>query len=614
MDQLATGPIAYAATPVLESLADISTIMEGVVGHRINAAIDGWLLAAPDANPAMTEMLADRDRSPDRDLVPWAGEFVGKYLIGAIQVWRMSGDERLGRVIVATVTRLLAAQQPDGYLGPFNEDIRLVQRWDVWGHYHIMLALLMYHDSESGYQGNQAFMAAQKIGDLMHRFFVVDNHCMRNDNDTIGEMNHAMSHGAILLYQRTGLERYKELADWIENEWDDPEAGQYMSSALAAKPIHEFPGRRWESAHSWQAIAEFWFTTGSSRYRHAFEHIWWSILEGDRHNTGGFTSGEACQGNPYHQGAIETCCTMAWIALSIDMLRVTGDSRIADEVELSTLNGMIGSQHPSGRWYTYNTPMDGTKKASQHDIVFQARAGSPEFNCCSANATRGLGMIRQWALMSKGDGVTLNYYGPCTLRTVLPIGTAVHIEQETTYPLDNSVLIHVKPDQATNFPLSFRIPEWSKRTTVRLNGETIHTPDAGRYLTLDRTWRDGDTVQLDFDFRPHVWVGEGECAGKVSIYRGPVLLTYDPRYDEYDSDALPTLDLTSFTLRPYRWDEWLAPWMLVRLTDAYGKQVVLCDFASAGATGTTYKSWLPVRGGMTAAAFSRDEAVWCRTP
>src|SRR5205814_10153903 len=150
--------------------------------------------------------------------------------------------------------------------------------------------------------------------------------------------------------------------------------------------------------------------------------VWWSIVTLGRHNAGECSSGEQAQGNPYHQGAIETCCTIAWTALSVEMLRMTEDSIVADELELSTLNSVLGLHSPSGRWVTYSTPMDGTRKASAHDIVFQARAGSPELNCCSVNGARGLGMIGDWALMASGEGLLLNWYGPSTITARLVSG------------------------------------------------------------------------------------------------------------------------------------------------------------------------------------------------
>ena len=69
----------------------------GVLGQRIAANADNWLLRAPLANPGLLEMFRVRDRQPEPQLVPWAGEFVGKYLISAIQALRMtevSGAEK----------------------------------------------------------------------------------------------------------------------------------------------------------------------------------------------------------------------------------------------------------------------------------------------------------------------------------------------------------------------------------------------------------------------------------------------------------------------------------------------------------------------------------------
>ena len=68
-------------------------------------------------------------------------------------------------------------------------------------------------------------------------------------------------------------------------------------------------------------------------------------------------------------------------------------ANVADELELSLFNAILGAQHPYGRWCTYNTPMDGAREASAHTIVFQSRAGTPELNCCSVNGPRGLGLL-----------------------------------------------------------------------------------------------------------------------------------------------------------------------------------------------------------------------------
>ena len=47
----------------------------GVMGERVRANTDHWLVRAPAANPGLLAMFHLRDRKPVPNLVPWAGEF-----------------------------------------------------------------------------------------------------------------------------------------------------------------------------------------------------------------------------------------------------------------------------------------------------------------------------------------------------------------------------------------------------------------------------------------------------------------------------------------------------------------------------------------------------------
>jgi len=78
----------------------------------------------------------------------------------------------------------------------------------------------------------------------------------------------------------------------------------------------------------------------------------------------------------------------------------------------------------------------------------------------------------------------------------------------------------------------------------------------------------------------------------ASLYRGPILLAYDPRHNATDPERFPVLDAKTLKLRPVKARTWLKPWMLF---ETNGPKLRLCDFASAGAAGNTYKSWLPVK-------------------
>jgi uncharacterized protein len=588
---------------------------EGEVGRRLRANLENWELQAPDANPAMLRMLVDRDRLPDRKLLPWSGEFVGKYLCASLLSYRILRDPRQKELIGRVARGLMASQGADGYLGPFNAATRLTgKNWDIWGHYWAVRALLMYYDE---FGEAAARETANRAAGLLVRRFLDKDIALTNDGSS-GQMNYAVIHAFTMLYALERRPEYLAMARWIVKQWEQPGAGMYMSSALAGKEMFEFPGNRWESLHDFQGMAGMYRLTGEAPFGEAFTRIWNSILKGDRHNTGGFTSGEKTTGNPYDRHAIETCCTVAWIDLSTDMLKLGSDPLVADELELSTFNGGMGAQHPSGRWWTYNTPMDGEKKASAHDIVFQARAGSPELNCCSVNGPRTLGLLTEWAVLTGRGGkeIVLNYYGPAAFTLTTPGGRRLRISEETSYPADGAVKVRIGLDAPERFALLLRIPAWSARTKVAMagsGGAPMAGAIAGQYLTIDRAWKNNDAVDLELDMSPHFWAGERECGGLVSAYRGPILLTFDPAFNDMDPDKVPPMEAGAFgAARPAaRAESAVTPWVLyaVKAADGVGSEVRLCDFASAGAQGNTYRSWLPIRG-VAPVAFDRRRPVW----
>lgn len=603
----------------------------GPVADRLRANVEQWLLSAPRANPAMLEMFRLREREPRVPLVPWYGEFPGKYLTSAALAWRIGGDPRLRAVADGVVDELAAAQATDGYLGPHPVAERLTgftrgeqgeslpwwrkrrKLWDVWGHYHVILGLLLWHEATGS---AKALVVATAAADAVVRKFLARGAGILEAGES--DKNTAVIHALCLLFEKTGTPAYLELAKQIEAAWDSPDAGGYLSAGLANVPFHETRMPRWESLHAIQGIFELHRITGDARYARAFESLWWSMVRYDRHNTGGFSSGEQARGNPYDPRPIETCCTVAYMAVTTDMLRLTGDPFAADELELSFYNGILGAQHPSGRWWTYNTPMDGVKKASAHDIVFQAIAGSPELNCCSVNGPRGLGMLAEWPLMRSADaGLALNYYGPCTFTCALASGRRLEIRQRTRYPVAATVAIRLGLEAPERFALDLRIPGWSVRSRASLNGAPLHDVQPGRYLRLDRVWRDGDTIRLRFDLSLHVWVGDRECAGKVSLYRGPILLAWDQRFNDGNPEAIPAVDagrigctvapvVRGGPTRP-------EPWVLVSVEGSGGSTLCLCDFATAGATGTRYATWLP-GSGFSASGFERRRPEWFGRP
>ncbi len=579
------------ARPALAPAREAAFELGGYLRKRIDKCIQRYFLETPESSPAILQVLRDRDKTPVRDpLVPWAGEFAGKFLTGAELTWRLTRDEALRKAADAFAQDLLACQAPNGYLGPFPESSRLTGgNWDVWGHYHCMLGLLLYYE-DTGHE--PALEACRKIGDLLFETFGPGGPSLTCDGSG-GQMNMAICHSLALLYKKTGVQRYLDLAKYvIHDAWNEEGAGKYLESALAGKPVYEFPQHRWEALHDYQALPEMYWLTGDDSYRRAFEQIWRSGVAGDRHNTGGVTSGEGFCGSPYNQGAIETCCTVAWIAFSLDMLRLTGDSRVADEIEWSTLNSALGAIPYSGRACAYNVPMDGTRTFGV-ELPWQSPKAGPDLNCCAVNAYRPLGMISQWALMADLEGLVLNFYGPATLSARLASGVRVKLKQETDYPADGRIRLTVSPEKPETFALKIRIPRWSKDTKVSVNGHTLEGSVPGTYFSIGTNWKSGDVVEIALDFSLHFWAGEKECANRMSVYRGPILYAYDDRYADVDPNCLPVLDWASARLENSTWNGAIEPWILATIKDKNGVSFPVCDLSSAGQTGNHYRSWLP---------------------
>jgi len=585
---------AAANVQVLET-PRLTMRLKGETGRRMDAIIRNWLLTAPGVNPGIMEMMRLRDRNPPYEgPTHWAGEFVGKYLAAAIQARRMTDDPALDKVVRRVVAEVISSQAEDGYLGPFPKHVRLLGFWDLWGHYHVMYALYMWY-RETG--DRTALDAAIRAADLVCKTYLDGGRRVYDAGDgvyNVTETNTAIIHILGILYRETGNEKYLQQMREIEEDWTKIQAADYYRDALRGIEFYQVRKPRWEGLHPMLGLGEFYRITGDESYRDALLHWWHSIRKTDIHNSGSFSSVEQAVGNPFHDHIIETCCTVAWVVYSVEALRLSGESKIADALELATWNAVLGHQHPSGRWCTYDTRMDGKRSASAHSIVFQARPGTPEFNCCAAHGPRGLTELSKWALLGDDKAIYLNYYGPGTIEADLGEENKWLFEQETDYPVGGNIKIRVKPPRRTRIPIHFRIPEWSANSEVSVNGKPVSGVTAGTYLTIDRKWKRKDLVKINLDMSVRGLRGDKYARFLTSLYKGPLLLAYDQKHNTLERHELPDLDYNNIELRPAKTDAWHQPIVLFETTGMDGRTFYLTDFATAGAHGTAYRSWLPI--------------------
>jgi hypothetical protein len=147
----------------------------------------------------------------------------------------------------------------------------------------------------------------------------------------------------------------------------------------------------------------------------------------------------------------------------------------------------------------------------------------PTFGCCTANFHQGWPKFAAslW-MLSHDDGLVAAAYAPCEVHT--PTGnTAIHVAEETNYPFRGAICMRVNPASPLAFPLRLRIPAWAAGASIKINGESQPAPSPATFARIDRTWKAGDRVDVDFPLVPRVskWFHDS-----VAVERGPLVFSY----------------------------------------------------------------------------------------
>ncbi len=564
--------------------------LTGETAALLEAVTHNWLIGIRETNPAILDMFRDRDKLPVRDLLSWSGEFAGKYLTGAYYVYRITHDPALYAYVREFLDEFITYIDPeDGYWGCYPRDCRLTGKnpyhhppedyqsctWDAWSHYHGMMGTYLWYKET----GDPRYLAAvEKGAGCFIRYFYNGGRRLME----MGELfvNLSPLHIFALLYQETGKPEYLAFCREVERDVATPGAGEYMRYAEEGREFYQCPQPRWESVHTLLGLNALGKAVGDDSYLRAVERLFYSILKTDVHNTGAFSTDEQAVGNPFAVGRVELCCVIAYNALAAEILQQTGDSRVADFLEISFYNAVMGSFSPTGRWSTYNTPMEGHKNANYHDINFQCRPGSPDLNCCSANAARGLGTYAAWAVLEDDSTVYINSYEAMKLDAA----SGWQLQVMGHYPAEGQVTLQARGLGGRR--LALRIPAWSKQTTVWVDG-ICHTPAPGGYCMLEEA--EGKSVTLYLDFAPSFLEGQGAFAGRSTVYYGPILYGYDASLNGgYPLDGLPEARREELAKkRPVRTADG-------RLTVTLDNGLILSDFYRMGSTGCDYTTWVPV--------------------
>ena len=333
------------------------------------------------------------------------------------------------------------------------------------------------------------------------------------------------------LYRVTGDRHHLELAGYILEGDTRLNLTQdqivYMFCGIPFTSRTKLEGHAVRAMYACCGATDYYLETGDDRYWKTLTTLWRDLVRDQMYVSGGVGAlhkGEAF-GEPYELPNAaaygESCAAIGNFMWNWRMLHASADARHVDVMEQTLYNGINSGMSLSGTLYCYRNPL-----AFDPAISTPIRNPWYDTTCCPPNLERTFASLPGYFYSTSEDGLYLHLFHKSTLNWKLGSGIPIRVEQFTNYPHEGRVRIVVSPAREANFVFYVRVPEWSKGTKVRVAGKLIDNCISGRYLSISRTWKPGDVVEIEMDMTPRMLaadpkVNDDQC--KVAIMRGPLL-------------------------------------------------------------------------------------------
>lgn len=578
----------------------------GLLGTRFGRSEKNRLLEVDE-----DELLAGFRHRPGKQA--WIGEHVGKFLHAASLAWANTGDPVLRQKLDRVAAGLMATQEPDGYLGTYTPETRFGlypnADWDVWVHKYDLLGLLAYYQ----YTGNKAALdTCRRIGDLLIATFGPGKKSINSAGTHMGMASGSVLEPMVLLYRATADPRYLDFARYIVRAWDEPNGPHVVSALMRTHSVAKTAnGKAYEMLSDLNGLCELYRATGEKQYLEPVLLAWDDIVKHRLYITGSGSAGEHWQPD-YHlpngssASICETCVTVTWEQLNLQLLRLTGEAKYADQLERSVYNHLLGAQKPTGDDWCYYTPLQGVKPYDSATT------------CCHSSGPRGVALLPTFTYGSLRGGLAVNLFTPSQATLPLPGGASVKVTQQTGYPFDGRVTLILAPKgrtAAVRFPVLLRVPAWSPGVTLAVNGKPVKAErDASGYAVVERAWKPGDRLIYTLRIPTRLVPGDHENAGRAAVMVGPIVLAADEGHNP-DLKPLARVELLaddSGGLRLHRTSAGSQQGEPVFETRCAVAGVAntgtlttlrLVPFYSAGQDGSRFEVWMP-RPGMVRRATS----------
>jgi len=204
------------------------------------------------------------------------------------------------------------------------------------------------------------------------------------------------------------------------------------------------------------------------------------------------------------------------LKLSRQLFMYDQNGKFMDYYEQALYNHILASVAEDNAGNTYHVPLNpGARKQFSN-------ANMTGFTCCNGTALESNTKLQDSIYFKSKDNTTLyvNLYVPSTVTWT---DRNVVVKQITNYPYEDTTKLTLTGGGA--FDIKVRVPRWAIHGFfVKINGKELAVQaNPGTYLTLSRTWEDGDTIDLKMPF--HFYLSPVMDKSNIaSIFYGPVLL------------------------------------------------------------------------------------------
>ena len=473
-------------------------------------------------------------------------------------------DEGLQSLADEVISLLAAAQQPDGYLNSYYQVVEPEAKWtDLdFGHElycagHLIQAAIAF---KRAVDDDRLLVIVLRFVDHIETVFGP------------GKKEAACGHpeiemALVELSRLTGEKRYLHLAQFfVEQRGKKKMRGvgangpEYHQDHVAIREADGVVGHAVRQMYLVTAIADLYMESGESALLETSRRLWDDMTRGKLYITGGVGArydgesfGETYE-LPPDQCYCETCAAIGNFFWNWRMLLVSGESRYADLMERLMYNGILSSPGLDGTSYFYTNPLmlrNGRYVRLSTNADEEHKSSSrPEWHsvaCCPPNVMRLLASLPNYFATRDEAGIQIHHFSNMAISE----GRA-SLAMETDYPWDGRVKITITESSDQPWRLSLRLPDWCQNFDLKLNGQNVNNSLQKGYLTIERTWKMGDVVELDFIVKAFLVEADprvDSIRACVAIQRGPLVYCLEEQDQEPGVNLLdvkidPLLELT----------------------------------------------------------------------